>query len=72
MLKSIIQQMNLRPESLLRKASRLIPIFPHNHRHLQPPRNQQRLIAEILRQPAGSTSSTPRVFRPYPRESTSK
>ncbi len=52
MLKPIIQQMNLRAESRLRETPRLITIFPHHDRSLQPSGNQQRLIAEIPRQPA--------------------
>ncbi len=53
MLKPIIQQMNLRTELRLGEAPSLVAIFPHHHRRLQPSSNQQRLIAEIPRQPAG-------------------
>ena len=53
MLKSIVQHMHPRTESRLRKTTSLITIFAHHYWHLQSSRNQQRLITEIPRQPAG-------------------
>ena len=71
MLKAVVEQMKLRPESRFGKLTRFVPILSHDHRHLQLARNQQRLFAEFLRQPAGSTNRTPVDCRPYPRDSTS-
>src|ERR1700691_772640 len=53
MLKPVIQHMNLRTQSRLGESPGLIAIFTHDHRPLQPPCNQQRLVAEIPRKPAG-------------------
>src|ERR1700691_4198295 len=52
MLKPIVQQMNLLTESRLREAPSLIAVLAHHHRNLRPSGNQQRLVAEIPRQPA--------------------
>ncbi len=51
MLKAVIEQMKLRPEFRLGKKPGFVPVFSHDHRRLQLARHQQRLIAELLRQP---------------------
>ena len=48
-LKTIVEQMPLRSEARFSQAGGFIPIFPHDHRNLQPSSDQQRLIPEILR-----------------------
>ena len=71
MLKAIVEQMQLRSEPGLRKASRFVAIFAHNHRHLQLARDQKGSSPNSCGSPAGSTRRTPFDWRPYPRESTS-
>src|SRR5580700_10735458 len=53
MLKSVIEQMKLRPEFQFRKSSSLVAIFSYDHWHAQFAREQQRFIAELLRQARG-------------------
>ena len=43
--------MHLWTKPRLGKPARRIAILPHHHRDLQPPRNQQRFISEVSRQP---------------------
>ena len=52
-LKAVVEQMKLRSEFRFGEASCLVAIFADNHRHLQLARNQQRLIAKLLRQSCG-------------------
>ncbi len=49
-LKAVVEQMQLRPELRFREKSGLVPILPDDHGNLQLARNQQRLVAKLLRQ----------------------
>ena len=54
MLKTVVQQMDIRLKTPLGLQSRLIPAFADDHGHARkPPRNQQRLISELRRTAAG-------------------
>src|SRR5581483_9247677 len=53
MLETIVQQVQLRAKAGFRQDASAVAIFSDNHWHLQLARNQQRLVAELLRQPCG-------------------
>ena len=47
MLKTIVQQMKLRAKTRLGELAGCIAIFSDNHRHLQFPGDQQRLVSKF-------------------------
>src|SRR5215468_10376732 len=48
MLKTIVQQVELRPEFRLGQLARLITVLPKNNRNLESARNQERFISKLF------------------------
>ncbi|MGA8761797.1 MAG: hypothetical protein WB562_02820, partial [Candidatus Sulfotelmatobacter sp.] len=50
-LKTVVKQMEFRPESRFNEAPGLVSIFTHDHWNLELSSDQQRLVAEIVWRP---------------------
>ena len=48
-LKTVVEQVELRPEFLLGKNTGRVALFSHHHRNSQTAREQQRFVSEITR-----------------------
>ncbi len=64
MLKTVVEQVQLRSEFLLGKNTGRVAVFADDDWNAQTPRHQQRFVAEIMRRTCGIDQGDSRVLRP--------